>query len=407
MNRLLVDRAALPDVGHRADPLFAPELPRPGGRAGAAPDLRRVLLLVTELEDYTIAFANGVAAHVPVTLAVPRRQYARLSEWVGPGVDLVLMDWPRHRSLAYPRFLAALAALVRRTRPDVIHLLSNNTLWLNLLAPLRGRIPLVTTVHDISAHPGDWDTGVLPVWSTTWMARQSDHLVVHGETLRGLAQAQFGKAPERVHVLSHPAITRYGEIARRNGLARRPARPGPTILLFGRIFAYKGLQTLIRAEAHLQARLPGLRVVIAGRGDDPAALRKLMGDPGRYDIRHRFIEDAEVAQLFLDADMVALPYSEGSQSGVLHLAAAFGKPVVATDVGEIGATVAARSVGLVVPPGDPVRFARAICDLATTPRLAEACGGAALAWAATDCAPETVGAAAAAIYRNALEVARR
>ena len=37
-------------------------------RSVAAP---RALVLVTELEDYTIAFANGVAAHLPVTLAVP------------------------------------------------------------------------------------------------------------------------------------------------------------------------------------------------------------------------------------------------------------------------------------------------------------------------------------------------
>ena len=61
----------------------------PHARAPATPRLR-ILLLVTELEDYTIAFANGVAAHADVTLAVPARQYAPLARWLDPRIDLRL-----------------------------------------------------------------------------------------------------------------------------------------------------------------------------------------------------------------------------------------------------------------------------------------------------------------------------
>jgi hypothetical protein len=60
-----------------------------------------------------------------------------------------------------------------------------------------------------------------------------------------------------------------------------------------------------------------------------SSLATSWGDPGRYDIRSRFIEDHEVALLFLDADGVALRYVEASQSGVL--AAAFGCRVVSTE----------------------------------------------------------------------------
>ncbi len=134
---------------------------------------------------------------------------------------------------------------------------------------------------------------------------------------------------------------------------RTASAPGLNVLLFGRIFAYKGLEQLVRTEAVLGDRIPGLRITIAGRGDDPSSMRELMGDPARYDVRHRFIEDAEVAQLFLDADVVALPYTEASQSGVLNVAATFGKPIVATDVGELRRTVEGNGMGLVVPPGDP------------------------------------------------------
>lgn len=380
----------------RKTPSLAPQTGAPEN------GVRKVLMLVTELEDYTIAFANGLARHVQVVLAVPRRQYARLAEWIDPAIDLRLMDWPRHRSPANLRLLVSLTRLVRQEKPDVIHLLSNNTLWLNLAAPFWKPVPLITTVHDISVHPGDADTGVMPGWSTSLIVRQSDRLVVHGQQLRHLAVQRFQMPPERVHVLSHPAILRYAEQARRDGLARRPLGTGLNILLFGRIFAYKGLENLIEAEALLKDRLADLRVVIAGRGDDPWAARARMGDPDRYDIRHRFIEDSEVSQLFLDADVIVLPYIEASQSGVLHLAAAFGKPTIVTDVGELRATVETHGLGLVVPPDDSAALADAIEMLAQQPDLRAAHGARALEWAAGAGAPATVGAVAVGIYNSAL-----
>lgn len=355
----------------------------------------RALLLVSELEDYTIAFANGLAASAPVTVAVPERRYGKLAAWFDAGVDLRLLDWPRHRSPANPRFLRDVVALARRERPDVVHLLSNNALWLNLALPFLPA-PVVTTVHDVEVHPGDAETGVLPRWSTDLVVRQSGDIVVHGPGLRRAAIARFGKPADRVHVLPHPAIGRYAALARRAGLVRRST--GFTVLLFGRLYAYKGLAEFLRAEALVGARIPDLRVVVAGRGDDPAALSGLMGDPGRYDIRHRFIEDAEVAQLFLDADVVALPYVEASQSGVLNVAAAFGKPVVVTDVGELRATVEPNGLGLVVPPRDPQALADALVRLAAEPRLRDELGARARAWADGPNAPETVGRAAAGLY---------
>lgn len=357
-------------------------------------------MLVSELEDYTISLANGVAAHVPVVLVVPRRRYARLAAEFHAEVDLRLIDWPRHSGLSNPRFLVDLTGLIRRERPSVIHMLSNTTLWLNAAMPFWRGTPLVTTVHDVELHPGDIDTAALPRWATDLAARQSDDLIVHGERLRGLATARFNKPPERVHVVPHPAIVRYAEGARRAGIQRRAGDRPFTLLLFGRIFAYKGLTDLIRAEALLGDGVRDLRIVIAGRGDDPRAHQDLMGDPARYEIRNTFIEDGEVARLFLDADAVALPYVEASQSGVLNLAAAFGRPVIATDVGELGTTVAAHELGLVVPPGDPGRLAGAIAKLASQPDLAARLGANALAWASGPNAPAAVGAKTVALYRE-------
>ncbi|MBP1806804.1 glycosyltransferase family 4 protein [Rubellimicrobium aerolatum] len=362
----------------------------------------KVLLLVSELEDYAITYANGLARHAEVVLCVPRRQYARLARWVDPRVDLRLLDWPRHSSPGNLRFLASVVRLVRREGPDVIHLLSNNILWLNLALPFWRGIPIVTTVHDVEVHPGDRDTKALPAWATTLAVRQSDALVVHGEGLRRKAAERFGRPLGEIHVLSHPAITRYADLARAEGLAPALRGEGFTLLLFGRIFAYKGLDLLLRAEAALGDRLPGLRIVIAGRGDDPWELRGLMGDPGRYDIRSRFIEDREVAELFLGADAIALPYAEASQSGVLNVAAAFGLPAIATDVGELGATVEGQGMGLVVPPGDAAAMAATILRMAGDAGAREEMARRARAWAEGPNAPEAVGGRALALYRDLL-----
>ncbi|KAB0680358.1 glycosyltransferase family 4 protein [Aureimonas leprariae] len=363
----------------------------------------KALLLVSELEDYTISLANGIARHLPVVLGVPRRQYAHLTSWFEPSVDVRLLDWPRHRSLANPGFLLRLTHLVRQERPSLIHLLSHNTLWLNFAAPFWRSAPLITTIHDVALHPGDAETRVLPRWCTDLIVRQSQHLIVHGFGLRRMALQRYAKRPDRVHVLPHPAIHRYADLARREAMVRRREDGTLNVLLFGRIFAYKGLELLIRAEAALGDALPHLRVTVAGRGDDPWAFRSVMGDPARYDIRNRYIDDKQVAQLFLDADIVVLPYTEASQSGVLNLAAAFGKPVIVTDVGELRDTVEPNGLGMVVPPGDPARLAQAIRLMADSEALRTQCATNARLWATGVNSPENVGSQAASIYRAVAE----
>lgn len=366
----------------------------------------KVLLICSEPVDYAVAFANGLAAHAEVRAVFARQRFERIAGSFDSRVDLDLIDWPRHRSLGNVGLIARLTRRIRDYKPDVIHVLSNTTIWLNAAVPLWRGTPVVTTVHDVTVHPGDRDTARLPGWSARLMARLSDHLVLHGDGLRDAATAAFGKPASRVHVVSHPVITRYAELAKAENMRRKGPDDAFVVLLFGRQYAYKGLKTLLQAEACLGDRIPGLRIVIAGPGDDPNAQRAEMGDPNRYDIRHGFVEDPDVAQLFTDADVIALPYDEASQSGVINVAAPFGKPVVVTDVGELRATVEPARIGLVVPPRAPEALADALDTLARDPDLRRTLGRNARAWANGPNCPHSVGAEVAAIYRRVLEQAR-
>ena len=60
----------------------------------------------------------------------------------------------------------------------------------------------------------------------------------------------------------------------------------------------------------------------------------------------------EVPLYFFAADLVVLPYNEVTQSGILQIAYAFGKPVVATDLGGFREAVEDGKNGYLVPLKD-------------------------------------------------------
>jgi len=73
----------------------------------------------------------------------------------------------------------------------------------------------------------------------------------------------------------------------------------------------------------------------------------------RVDWILRPIRESEVPSLFRSATAVVLPYREIDQSGVLMTAIAFGKPILATQVGGIPETIQDGVHGYLVPPEDP------------------------------------------------------
>src|SRR5258707_5206877 len=105
------------------------------------------------------------------------------------------------------------------------------------------------------------------------------------------------------------------------------------LLFFGRIWEYKGLEYLIRAEPLISARVPDVEIVIAGRGEDFEKYRHMMVDPDRFVIDNETIPDDRVARYFGESSVVVLPYIDASQSGVVPIAYSFSKPVIATTVG--------------------------------------------------------------------------
>jgi glycosyltransferase involved in cell wall biosynthesis len=145
-----------------------------------------------------------------------------------------------------------------------------------------------------------------------------------------------------------------------------------SLLFFGRITPYKGLEILLEAFKPVSQR-HSVKLTIAGKGD-LRPYRPLLRSQHGVEIINRWIEEHEVAELFGQADMVILPYTSASQSGVLALAAAFELPVVATRVGGMPGQIDAGLTGLLVEPGSVEQLIGAIERLLDDPALAKAMG---------------------------------
>jgi glycosyltransferase involved in cell wall biosynthesis len=358
------------------------------------------LLFANMTADYSVEYANALAKRFRVTLLAPSSQFGNVMQYLDNTVSLHLLDWPRHRSPSNICFLLRLWVLTNRIRPDVLHFLSEGVTWLGFFAAIASRkYNVVTTMHDVEYHPGDHESRRLPRWFVGMLLNHSDKVIVHGARLKTDAERLYPALRGRVEVLPHMIMQRYLEIAKTHRL-RRSDDPTINILFFGRIYAYKGLDVLIRSISTVAERMNKFRVVIAGRGENIDIYLRMMVDPSLFEVRNRYIPDLEAAQLFTDADMVVLPYVEASQSGVLAIASAFGKPVIVTDVGELGRTVTDGATGIVIPPGDEQALAEAVLRLATDEALRAAFGSALRCTVAEAAAPETVAEAALRIYES-------
>jgi len=143
----------------------------------------------------------------------------------------------------------------------------------------------------------------------------------------------------------------------------------PTLLFFGLIKAYKGLDILIRAFALAVKRMPDLRLIIAGDVyGNVDQYRDLIAEQGvaeSVETHFSYIADHEVEAYFRRADVCVLPYRSATQSGIVQLSYAFEVPVIASDVGGIGEYVRQGETGLTVPPEDPEALAEAFWSFFT------------------------------------------
>lgn len=133
-----------------------------------------------------------------------------------------------------------------------------------------------------------------------------------------------------------------------------------TLLFFGLIRPYKGLDVLLNAFNSLP---DDYQLLIAGEAYESLdRYQRLLnsGAKSRVFFSESFIPDDEVGIWFSAADAVVLPYRSATQSGVTAAALNYYKPVIASDVGGIHEYIEHDLTGKLVPPSNTHELASAI-----------------------------------------------
>ena len=346
--------------------------------------------------EYCVRLVNALAEHADVLLVMP-------DQIIGPhfgksngSIKLLRFHNPRLRQpLRQVRNIRRLISQIHEFNPDVIHYQGTH-LWFDLALPWLRRYPLVFTIHDIRPHPGDRLSQKTPQWIENLARRQADELIVHTQYTRNLLLREWPRAAERTHVIPHIQIGEAPPLP-------KAQEDENLVLFFGRIWEYKGLEFLIRAEPLIAAKVPNARFLIAGEGEDFARYRRMMVHPDRFIVHNEYISEDRAAEYFHRASVVVLPYIEASQSGVIPMAYSAGKPVVATTVGGLPEMVESGRTGYLVPPRDSEGLAEAVTKLLLDHALRRSMGADAKRKIETECSPTAVAEKTMEIYRRAVQ----
>ncbi len=256
----------------------------------------------------------------------------------------------------------------------IVHLTGVHAWNVFLVPALRRRsIPVVHTLHDPDPHLGVRHAAMIRLWNRR-IVGGSDRILVHGRCYRDALIA--GGVPA-ARVVYAPLLHGFCA-ATPDAHARRSTTCDPqTILFFGRIEAYKGVDMLLAAWPGVREMHPNARLILAGKVSRDVTLPSL---PEGVELRDRAIGDEEALALFRDAGLLVLPYRDATQSAMIAAAYALGVPVVVTRTGALPEYVDQDITGWVVPPDDPAALSAALRDALSSPERLDRMSVATRAW---------------------------
>lgn len=312
-----------------------------------------------------ISLANAMANLEEVVLVLPSNTLSpKHKELIDDRVRYIPYELIDYVSLRQNiKMIHRIVSIIRKEKPDVINIQANGHPWFWLAYPFIRKFPIFNTVHDPALHTGD-QLSKKASWAKASGKRFSKGYFVHGEFLKEELVKHYQVDPSMVHVIQHGNLSIYQKWRQKNFAAK-----DKNFLFFGRIWAYKGLEYFIQAANKVAREIPDARFTIAGTGEDFDKYEAMIERPEQFDILNYRISEQEVDGLFQKCSMVVLPYIEATQSGVIPLAYAYNKPVIATEVGSLPEIVEDGETGFLVPPKSPDQIAEKMLEVANNESL--------------------------------------
>jgi len=357
----------------------------------------------------TLQLVNEQVNRHDVSVITTRRAVNWLveDEWrdmYDPRVDLrVERDRSRKDPLYYMDRVVGAWRGLRQFKPDVFHIQQPSDHFLNHVFVRLRHLPIVLTVHDPAPHLGErTQAEIRRAPLARELQRRADWIIVHGQGVKGqLLEVNPDLDPDRISVVLLGAY-RYMLRWVRPEYKERPK----TVLFFGRINTYKGLGVLMDAWPLVKKAAPDARLVVAGTGPDLQNYRdRILADPS-CELLDRQLPTPEVSRVYAESSILVLPYLEGTQSGPLSISLAFGKPVVATNVGGLPEMIDEGRSGFVVPPKNPEALAEALVRMLNDEPLRQRMAQRAAELGRTTLSPATLALQTEDVYRKAIDFRR-
>ncbi len=199
-------------------------------------------------------------------------------------------------------------------------------------------------------------------WVQRLVCRLADCVLVNAEAIRDKLVEQ-GYAPGKIIVIRNGiTLSKFGNRQRNSLLRQELAVPlsAPLVVVFSRLNQMKGIQYFLDAATILAGRLPEVRFLVVGDGENRKELEQYAS---RLGLGQRTVFTgfrSDVPELLSEAAVSVLPsLSEGLSNSLLESMAS-GVPVVATRVGGNPEVIEHGVTGLLVPSRDSAALAAAV-----------------------------------------------
>jgi glycosyltransferase involved in cell wall biosynthesis len=272
-------------------------------------------------------------------------------------------------------YYAKLIIYAATAQPELFHILWNNKFQLfdRILLMLYYKLlakRVVFTAHNVNAGKRDLNDSWLNRLSLKIQYELCDHIFVHTYPMKSELVAEFRIPEKKVSVIPFGINNTIPNTSLSSAEAKRQlgiTTNDKTLLFFGNIAPYKGLEYLVAAFAELLEKDRTYRLVIVGNPKGP----KNYWNQIQQTILHSGVEDRVITKIeyvpdeatelyFKAADVSILPYAHVFQSGVLFLGYSFGLPAIAADVGNLKEEIVEGGTGFVFKRQDPSDLVRKI-----------------------------------------------
>jgi D-inositol-3-phosphate glycosyltransferase len=290
------------------------------------------------------------------------------------------LNEPGNRATRFWRFLRSYGRLLRYTwiaKPAVFHIIWNNkfeyfdrTVLMAYYRWVLGK-KVVFTAHNVNKAKRDRVDTYLNRLTLKLQYSLCNWIFVHTDEMKSDLVNEFHCDPSKVTVIPFGINNSVPVTSLTLSEARKVLGIGEnekTILFFGRIVPYKGLEYLVSAFQEALPPSEAYRLIVVGRPEKDCmqyfnGIQKRAHEGRNSDKitwRIEYIPDAETEIYFKAAHVLVLPYRHIYQSGVLFIAYNFGLPVIASDVGGLRSEIIEGQTGFLCKPEDPSELARVI-----------------------------------------------